>query len=342
MNGIKVLCWNMEWMNDLFDEAGNYHPDAHKPVHATDTTVLTRRKHLSGVINDIDADVIVIVEGPNKALELQRFFDTDVAGVWKTHIQTTAGSSQCIGCAVRVDTAKFDATNPMQVFDTQTIAAFKPFDLVNEEDGITERYKFERYPAYAEITLANQKKFRILGLHLKSKGIFSAYEWSKFWSVADGNRKKILAQCSQLRQQFTDKYLEDATTKDIPLIICGDINDGPGLDASEKRLFGSGIERLMGNVWKPQYCLGNALFDTLTQTDKDKLNFEKIHTTSFKDPIFNNVWHYEWIDHILYSHLHKNWVGSGKVHARLSDNEPIYKKFKFASDHLPISVIVNL
>ncbi len=32
----------------------------------------------------------------------------------------------------------------------------------------------------------------------------------------------------------------------------GDINDGPGLDASEKRLYGSGIERLMGTVWTPE------------------------------------------------------------------------------------------
>ena len=33
----------------------------------------------------------------------------------------------------------------------------------------------------------------------------------------------------------------------------GDINEGPGLDASEKRLYGSGIERLMGTVWTPVY-----------------------------------------------------------------------------------------
>lgn len=31
----------------------------------------------------------------------------------------------------------------------------------------------------------------------------------------------------------------------------GDINDGPGLNASEKRLYGSGIERLMGTIWTP-------------------------------------------------------------------------------------------
>ncbi len=339
---VKVLCWNMEWMNDLFEEDGSYKSDTAIPSHHLKATVKIRREHLSGVIEDINPDVVAIVEGPNKTVELQRFFDTDVTGTWKTNIQTSKGSSQCIGVAVRTDTGKFDAANPVQFFDSQSIAAFNPFELVNDETGVTEKYKFERYPAYAEINTSDQKVFRILGLHLKSKGIFNAYEWSKWWSVADGNRKKILAQCLQIRQKFTDAYLIDPATKNIPLIICGDINDGPGLDDSEKRLFGSGIERLMGNVWKPKLCMGNALFDTLTEKEKDSLNFENIYTTSFKDPIFNDVYQKEWIDHILYSHVDRNWVNSAQVHLKMKDGQAIYKKYKFASDHMPISVMINL
>jgi len=55
----------------------------------------------------------------------------------------------------------------------------------------------------------------------------------------------------------------DEATRDTPL-VCGDINDGPGLDASEKRFFGSRIGRLIGTVWKPEMCLRNALFDSRT------------------------------------------------------------------------------
>jgi exonuclease III len=342
MATIKVLCWNMEWMNDLFLEDGTYKANNTVPSHHPGATVKIRREHLSGVIEDINPDVLVVVEGPNKTKELQLFFDTDIRGTWKTYIQPSKGSSQCIGVAVRTDTNKFDVQNPMQIFDSQTIEAFNPFDLENDENGIIEKYKFERYPAYVELKTADQKLFRILGLHLKSKGIFTAYEWSKWWSIADGNRKKILAQCSQIRQKFTDVYLKDPATKNIPLIICGDINDGPGLDASEKRLLGSGIERLMGNVWKPKLSLGNALFDTLKEKEQDSLDFESIYTTSFKDPIFNGVYQKEWIDHILYSHIEKNWVQNAIVHHKMSDGQAIYKKFKFSSDHVPISVDVNL
>jgi hypothetical protein len=41
--------------------------------------------------------------------------------------------------------------------------------------------------------------------------------------------------------------------------------------------------------------------DTLKPKDKEELDFSSIHTTSFKDPIFNGVYQKEWIDHILYS-----------------------------------------
>jgi hypothetical protein len=73
------------------------------------------------------------------------------------------------------------------------------------------------------------------------------------------------------------------------------------MDASERRLFGSGIERLMGNIWQPGLCLGNALFDALKPKEQSELNLSSIYTTSYSDPIFNNVYQKDWIDHMLYS-----------------------------------------
>ena len=332
----------MEWMNDLFDTTGKFRPDDDKPLHSSDTTIFTRRRHLAGVIDDIKPDIVISIEAPNTQQEFQLFFDSDVEGEWKTILQSTRGSSQCIGCAIRTDTGLFHSQDPILQFDSGLIPAFNPFEMENEEDSIIEKYKFERLPLYAEINLVNQKKFRLLGVHLKSKGIFNAYEWSKWWSVADGNRKRILAQCSQLRQKFLDPYLESADTRSIPMIVCGDINDGPGMDASEKRLLGSGVERLMGNIWRPEFCCGNALFDTLNDQEKKKLRFENIYTTIFRDPIFNNVSHREWIDHILYTKNENGWAKNAKVHYELSDGKRISQKFKHASDHLPVSVEIIL
>lgn len=182
----------------------------------------------------------------------------------------------------------------------------------------------------------------MLGLHLKSKGIFNAYEWSKWWETADANRKKILAEAAHIHGTFIDSYLTDSQTKQIPLIVCGDINDGPGLDASERRLFASGIERLMGNIWQPSFCLGNALFDALKPKDQEELDFSSIYTTSFRDPIFNDTYQRDWIDQILYSKCQiANWVRNAQVHHYMPDKTPIWKKYKYASDHHPVSIEVT-
>jgi exonuclease III len=181
----------------------------------------------------------------------------------------------------------------------------------------------------------------VVGLHLKSKGIFQAYEWSKWWSKADANRKKIVAQCTQLRQEFVDYYLTDASTKNIPLIICGDINDGPGHDASERRLNASGVETLMGTVWKPNLCLGNVLYDALDVDKRWEIDFSSIHTTSFRDPIFH-TYRKVWIDHILYSRNHPElWIDNAKVHNIMPNGDMIWEKYKFASDHFPVTVEID-
>lgn len=343
MPSFKLVLWNVEWMNDLFgpdDQPPAFRADGEEPLHNKGTTVRERRDDLSGVLNELAPDVVVVVEGPNRTGELQLFFDEDVEGEWKAEAQVSKGQSQDVGVAVRTDQGKFEDP-PFEHFDTSGLEAFGSFLADIDDDGIDEQYRFERRPLYVDVKPKGGGNFRILGLHLKSKGIFGAYEWSKWWQIADANRRKILAQATQLRLRFLDPYLTDDATKNIPIIVCGDINDGPGLDASEKRLFGSGIERLMGTVWKPELCLRNALFDSLGKKEQADLDFSAIATTSFEDPIFNNVWHQEWIDHILYTdNLGEPWVSNAKVNSKMPDGSPIWKKYKHASDHFPVSVTV--
>jgi endonuclease/exonuclease/phosphatase family metal-dependent hydrolase len=344
VTAIKFVNWNMEWMNDLFvaDKGpAAFRPDDAVPQHNHKTTVRRRREDLAGVLNELQPDVLVVVEGPNRTDELQLFFDLDVEGTWQTYIQPTKGSTQSIGVAVRTDTGKFgdEAITP---FDTTRIPSFERFMIDVDDDGIEENYRFERLPLYTKVLLAKGQEFRILGLHLKSKGIFDAYEWSKWWQVADANRRKLLAQATQLRIGFIDPFLQSEATKSVPLLVCGDINDGPGLDESEKRLFGSTVERLMGLVWFPDLCLRNALFEGLTVRQQQQLQFEKLATTSFSDPIFNGVWHRSWIDHILYSdNQTRPWVTQARIDEIIA-GEKIWRKYPSASDHFPISAVIEL
>src|SRR5215510_14678754 len=300
MPTIKLLCWNVEWMNDLFTAGSGpaaFRPDNEKPQHNTDTTVKTRREHLSGVLTDLVPDVVVVCEGPSRKEELKLFFDTDVPGTWQVDLQRSPAQSQNIGIAVRTDTGKF-AAPVLQLHDTASDKRFDPFLVDTDSDDVLEQHKFERRPLLASVSPAGGAAFTILGLHLKSKGIFDALEWSRWWDTADANRKKILAQATEIRLMFLEPFLSDPATAAKPLIVCGDINHCPGLDASERKLFGSGVERLMGLIWRPQHCLGNALFDSLSAKDRQELDFSSIFTTTFRDPIFENTYQHEWIDHI--------------------------------------------
>ncbi|MCP4203766.1 MAG: hypothetical protein GY769_17750 [bacterium] len=357
---IKSAVWNMEWMNDLFDSGtGAFKSDnalvrGPNPGSRSNPTVSQRRQSLAGVLNELNVDVVTIVEGPNKTDELQLFFDTDVAGNWTCDVQPTKGSSQIIGIAVRTDGNKFDDP-PLERFHVgagqggeagRLSTATLPFLLDSDDDEIKEQFHFERLPLYAEVKVAGGKRFRVMGLHLKSKGIFDSLEWAKWWSKADANRKKIVAQCRQLRAEFLDHYLTDATTKDIPLLVCGDINDGPGLDASERRLNTSGVESLMGNVWKPELGLGNALFDALDDDDRMAIKLDSIYTTSFRDPIFGD-YRKVWIDHVLYSrNATAGWLSAAAPRRDFAGANPgetlrIWEKYPHASDHFPVTVNIE-
>ena len=344
MSPIKLAVWNMEWMNDLFvanDQSPAFKPDDAVPAHSPGATVKQRRDDLSGVLKELQVDIVMLVEGPNRSEELQLFFDNDMPGTWQTWVQPTKGQSQLVGIAVRTDEGKF-ADAPLRTFDTNEQAVFDPFPVDIDDDGIVEEYRFERKPLYVEIRPAQGVPFRVLGLHLKSKGVFGAYEWSKWWQIAGANRKKILAQATHLRLNFLDPYLEMSETQNIPLIVCGDINDGPGLDASEKRLFGSGVERLMGSVWRPKGVLGNALFDTLSAKDQRELRFSKLYTASFSDPIFNNTYHRVWIDHLLYAkNTTAGWVAAAQIHHVFDGGQKLWQKYPHASDHFPITAVID-
>jgi exonuclease III len=346
MAQLKFALWNAEWFNELFTGNPPEFKSYYEKGYMTKKLIGHRIRDLTGVINDINSDIWVLVEGPNQSSELQLFFDqNDINGNWQCVVQPSG--AQSIGLAVRTDTGLF-ANTPFEWFDIENSpeaellkAATNEFRMDTDADGIEEVHKFERKPLYVSIHMADGKTFRIVGLHLKSKGIFEALEWSKWWAKADGNRKKIVAQCHQLRTNFLNAYLSHENTKTIPLIVCGDINDGPGFDASEMKINASGIERLMGSIWQPELCLGNAAFDTLKEKQKNELDFSSLYTVSFADPVFNNSYTKAWIDHILYSKTIKNWVADAKINFTTSSGNPIYKDFPASSDHKPVTCTIH-
>ena len=346
MTELKFVVWNMEWMNNLFIP-NDERPANNKPAFRKNDKVDKRVQDLIGVLNSIEPDIVVVVEGPSSPDELELFFKKkSLQGKWKTHLQPS-GSSQAIGIACRTDKEKFREP-VIESFDTRTYPAFNDFEMDVDTDGVKELYKFTRRPLYVKVLPTNGKPFCVLGLHLKSKGIFNALEWSMWWRKADGNRRRILAEASQIRKKFIEPYLQNEETRNTPLLVCGDVNDGPGMDASERKFAASGIERLMGSVWKPNLILRNALFESLCKDSRKNEDFSSLSTTRFEDPIFSSTYHKVWIDHIMYSnHKQKDvpWVRGAKIHKSVEvkgEKKMIWNAFPNASDHQPVEATLTV
>ena len=199
MAQIRFGVWNIEWMNDLFvgDPPTFKSDDVEIRGPRRRNTVGQRRQDIAGVINEIDVAALVLVEGPNRQEELQLFFDADVQGDWHCAVQPSG--QQSVGIAARVDRGEF--ADPLFTrFDSSLSSeapalkeATDPFEMDTDNDGVDEIHKFERRPLFAELHLEDGTAFRVLGVHLKSKGIFNALEWSEWWARAEGNRKRLLA-----------------------------------------------------------------------------------------------------------------------------------------------------
>lgn len=360
----KLVVWNLEWLDDLFlpsrDGLG-WRSDDYTGFRGPGKTLAQRVQRIADGIKHLDPDILVIVEGPHRQGEFDLFIERCCEGSWDTWLQHTQSpaspapgarvntSLQAVGIAVRTDRGAFadPALTPQDAMDPTTPigAATEPFFFDTGADKVTEWYRYFRRPAYATVHLADGRDVNLMGLHLKSKGIFSAYEWSRWWQMADANRERLLAECRHLREAFLDPYLTDPATKDTPLIVCGDINDGPGFDTSELRLKASGIETLMGSIWKPDLTLGNALFDRLSDRNKARMQFDENTTTRFQDPIFNGQYHHVWIDHILYSrNVGAPWITGGDVIRTMpdADGDPHGFKLYKISDHYPVVADITL
>jgi endonuclease/exonuclease/phosphatase family metal-dependent hydrolase len=85
------------------------------------------------------------------------------------------------------------------------------------------------------------RALRLIGVHAKSKAPHGADDAADAIRIARENRLKQLVQCRWIRGRV-DALLADGN----PVIVLGDFNDGPGLDAYEAEFGQSGVEVVLG------------------------------------------------------------------------------------------------
>jgi endonuclease/exonuclease/phosphatase family metal-dependent hydrolase len=310
MADFTVMAWNVEWMSTLFD-AGLVKPGE-----------IARARAIAKVIKRVNPDVLALCEAANDPAAHQSFIAGFLTG---SDYRVAAGKSRGLQDLVVYYRDPFVLEKVDDAFDE-----YSSWTDDVDADGVLEHFRWERRPLEVAFRVGpNGPRFRLMLVHTKSKAVFDVVDLAGFQNVSLGNRKKLVAQATRLRRRV-ERLLDDR----VPLVILGDLNDGPGLDAFERVLGGSFVEILMGSVFEPERVLHNALA-WMSRTAADR---EQLWTADFPDPIVNaQQWrHRIWIDHILAS---PDLIAPGAPLAVVRDSGRIVAKdrtARSASDHFAV------
>jgi endonuclease/exonuclease/phosphatase family metal-dependent hydrolase len=253
---MRIATYNIEWMDRLFDNDGALLNDdgwssRHKVTRKEQTDAL------GVVFKAMDADAVMVIEAPDQgkrrdaALALETFAARFGLRARKAAIGFANDTQQEIAMlydpdamTVRHDPKGDDLGETGGRNAPRFDGAFRiDLDVDDVEDLVT----FSKPPLELAIKTKAGFDLHLIGAHLKSKAAHGARNRDEVMRFSIANRRKQLAQAIWLRQRITD-HLDQGT----PLIVMGDMNDGPGLDEYE-HLFGrSSVEVLLGDKGMPK------------------------------------------------------------------------------------------
>lgn len=247
---MRIVTYNVEWFNSLFDDAGNPLDDGGWSSRHD----VKRRDQLAAlgiVFTALNADAVMIIEAPDHsshratvpALEnFARLFDLRAR---KAVIGFPNDTQQEIALLYDPDTMRV-THDPMgdptgkkgNEGSPRFDSVFRiDLDIDAKEDLVT----FSKPPLELDVRTVSGRSLRMIGAHLKSKAPHGARDHDEAMRMGIANRRKQLAQAIWLRRR-----IEEHLAKGTSLMLMGDLNDGPGLDEYE-HLFGrSSVEIIAG------------------------------------------------------------------------------------------------
>ncbi len=247
---MRIATYNVEWFNNLFDDTGELLMDD-GPSGRHETTRAAQIEALGMVFTALDADAVMVIEAPDQntrrdtvsALEsFARVFDLRarraVMGFDNDTQQEIALLHDPDRLAARHDPIG-DETGKKGAHGAPRFDSVFRIDL--DFDATEDLVRFSKPPLELAMRTAGGFEFRMIGAHLKSKAPHGARGKDAIMRLAIQNRRKQLAQAIWLRRRIED-HLDVGT----PLIVLGDLNDGPGLDEYEDLFERSSVEIVMG------------------------------------------------------------------------------------------------
>jgi hypothetical protein len=305
MSELKLATFNCEWMISIFNGDWNQWDGT---IHQTfpgkqlgrirleaidDVPALCER--LVGTIQDLQADIIGIQEGPPRQVQMeyfvQQFLNDDYV------VLSSNARSQAIHALVRRNIANRvtsqdpNSSSIRQLWDN---IPFQPWGTVGRDEVRLQDYY--RRPLMLTFEASPDVELELWILHTKSKiSSLSAQDWEarQRAAVLDAvlSRQKLSAEIFRLRER-AEIMLSDPDRTDN-LVIMGDFNDGPLAEDLEREfLIHNIVDELVGSLLNPGIFLRHAM-------TPDQILAS--YTTEFHNPLQGGALTNELIDHIVLS-----------------------------------------
>lgn len=282
--GFKLAAWNIEWADRLLTALGQEGSEA--------APAAKRAAAIASQIRRIDADILVINEGPRGEARATEFF-TIVAPDYRlvTRGDDTAygiEGAQWIwfllhrrlpadGRLLHLDRYEaLTAAGSGGFFARKWPVAMPRFVKAVAADGTAslsyDPARLHQHYRTPQLLLVGMDGFRfeVIGCHLKSKhigmftpsGILAPDGFAKhpeFVARVVEARAKLTTEAANVRAYMDARFLEDP---DYAAIVAGDLNDGPGKERIERQfLLHDLVTNIQGDIFAASRFLNHALFD---------------------------------------------------------------------------------
>ncbi|GHG99923.1 endonuclease/exonuclease/phosphatase family protein [Pseudodonghicola xiamenensis] len=248
---MRLATYNVEWFANLFDQSDHLIMDD-GPSGRQGVSRADQIEALGKVFTALDADAIMVIEAPNTGRRqdgmraLERFakaFDLRqrralIGFANETHQEIALLYDPDV-LSVRHDPQGEETGKKGSDGAPRFDGVFR-IDLDN--DGTEDLVTFSKPPLEIAARTAGGTDLRLIGVHLKSKAPHGEHTPEGVMRASIANRRKQLAQAIWVRRR-----VDTCRAAGQPVILLGDLNDGPGLDEFEDLFGRSSVEIVMGD-----------------------------------------------------------------------------------------------
>ncbi len=247
---MRIATYNVEWFDALFGKDGQPLLDG-EWSRRHDVTRVQQLEAVAKVFTAMDADAVMVIEAPDGSHRrdgvraLENFAAHFGLRTRKALIGFRNDTQQEIALLYDPDVMsarhdpKGEQTGKKGSFNSPRFDSVFRRDL--DVDATPELITFSKPPLEVAAKTKSGNRFRMIGVHIKSKAPHGARGAVEVMRKAIENRRKQMAQCIWLRQR-----VEEHLDADQSVMVLGDFNDGPGLDEYEKLFGRSSVEIVLG------------------------------------------------------------------------------------------------